>query len=236
LPTTSATEGTATVSVVATSADGRVMEKGSFTVSLAEPPPPPKIEVGEDISAFIVLIGVSPRSDGTTWARICDNANRSRYQIDASKRGVKVVKEEILIPRRGWQEDEKHSKNPAGVMHISDSKSGTNRLFKIIAVDYDGLIIADLKPDHAPPAKPAMGMGPPGPPRPGPPKQGHANPMAALGGNMIAAVPQPKYYRWPVGSSLAGLKVIPDDEAKKILKQAEIDGPVPDVATVKPNP
>jgi hypothetical protein len=237
LPKTSATEGTATISVIATSADGKATEKGSFKVSLADPPKVvegPKIDL-EDIASYIVLIGVAPRSDGTAWARIVDNANRTRYQIDATRTGIKVVKEEITIPRKGWQPDPDHV-HPAGVMNISAEKSKTNRLFKIIAVDADGLILADLKPDGSAPAAKPAGKWPNWPP-PGKGavvKQGPGNPLAALGGNMIVAAPPPKYYRWAVGNSLAGLKLIPDDEAKKILKRAEATGPVFDAVTIAP--
>ena len=67
------------------------------------------------------------------------------------------------------------------------------------------------------------------------PDTGPAAPVAAVGGNMIAAGgPAPKYYRWAVGQSLAALKAIPEDEAKKIIKQADADGPVSGVAAATP--
>ena len=74
------------------------------------------------------------------------------------------------------------------------------------------------------------------PVKPGvPAKQGPANPVAAVGGNMIAAGgPPPKYYRWNVGQSLATIKAIPEDEAKKIVEQAEAAGPVLGVAAAAP--
>jgi hypothetical protein len=72
-----------------------------------------------------------------------------------------------------------------------------------------------------------MGMG-----MPRPVKQGPGNPLAAIGGNMIGNVPSaPKYYRWVVGQSLATIKQVPDDEAKKLIKQAEATGPILNVAT-----
>lgn len=236
LPKTAATEGNATISVVATSADGKVSEKGSFKVTLAEPTKGTEEVVKgptDDISGFILLIGVTPRSDGSAWARIVDNASRARYQIDATRTGIKVIKEELLIPRKGWQADSDHSLNPAGVMHISAEKTKTNRLFKIIAVDHDGLILADLKPDGSAPVKAGGGKWPQ-PPGKGPAKQGPGNPLAALGGNMVVAAPAPKYYRWSVGTSLAALKLLTDEEAKSVLKRAEATGPVFDVATIGP--
>jgi hypothetical protein len=218
LPSTSAAEGTSTISVTATSADGK-MEKGSFTVSLAEPDGGAR-GAGEDISPFILLIGVAQKSDGSAWARISDTFNRARYQIDATRTGIKVGKEEIWRPNKGWEAVDGY-KHPPAVLVISDPASKTHRTLKVIAVDYEGLIVADLKPGAAPPRPGGKG------PRPGgPPKNGPGDPLAALGGNMIVAAPQPKFYRWTVGQSLAALKLIPDEEGQKILKQAEADGPV----------
>jgi hypothetical protein len=234
LPKTSATEGTAEIKVTATSSDG-VMKTTSFKVSVEKPVEKPEVVVGptEDISPFVVLIGVTQRSDGSAWARICDTANRTRYQIDATNTSIKIAKEEILIPRKGWTSVDEH-KHPPGVMVVSDPKSKTYRMFKVIAVDHDGLFLADLKPDAHTPAKPEKGKGGMGgfPPRPGAPvRQGHGDPLAAIGGNMVAAAtPPPKYYRWSVGQSLAAIKHVPDDEAKKIMKQAEASGPVLNVA------
>ncbi len=227
LPRPVASAGTATVSVVATSSDGKATEKASFKVSLEAPT---EVAEKEDISAFVVLIGVAPRSDGTAWARITDNVNRYRYQIDAGPTGIKVAKEEIFISRRGWEAVDDH-KHPPGVMVISDKLSKTHRTLQVIAVDGDGLVVADLKPDGS--GAPAKA---PWPPRPGAPaKPGPANPLAAVGGNMIAAgPPAPKYYRWGVGQSLLALKAIPEDEAKKIIKQADAAGPVSGVAAATP--
>jgi len=39
-----------------------------------------------------------------------------------------------------------------------------------------------------------------------------------------------KLYRWTPGQSLATIKLIPEDEAKKILKQAADTGPMFEVA------
>lgn len=66
----------------------------------------------------------------------------------------------------------------------------------------------------------------------GPPKQGHADPVAALGGNRATPPPRPKLYRWLVGQSLSKLEEIPEAEAKKILKVADESGPVFDVASM----
>jgi len=223
LPETSASEGTSTITVIATSADGKVVDKSSFKVSVSAPRQAPP---GENIAPFVVLIGVSRSDDGKVWARIIDTANRIRYQINADRGGIKVAKEEIFNPRKGWQATDDSKGLAPGVMVVSAPGSDTHRTFKVIAVDPDGLIVADMQPDGKAPSK-GGGKGPRAPAG----KQ-HANPLAALGGNMIAAAsPPPKYYRWGVGQSLAAITLLKDDEAKKVLKQAEANGPVADVAT-----
>jgi hypothetical protein len=226
LPKTSATEGSAEIKVIATASTGKT-ETATFKVSVEAPTKGTGEK--EDIAPFVVLIGVTHSYDGTAWARICDNANRTRYQIDVTKAGsIKVAKEEIFNPRKGWTPVDDH-KHPPGVMVVSDPKSKTYRMFKVIAVDHDGLFLADLRPDGTPPVKrPGMGMFPP---KPGAPvKQGPGNPLAAIGGNMIGNIAAaPKYYRWSVGQSLSVIKQVPDSEAKKILKQAEANGPLLDV-------
>ena len=223
LPKTSATEGTATIAVIATSADGTKTEKTSFKVSL-EDPKVVEVPKGEDLSAVIILIGITPRSDGTAWARIVDNANRHRYQIDATPKSITVRKEWTYGPDRPWKTDTDHDKLPAGVMELPETTK-TTRTFKLIAVNGDGLVLADIKPGGAP--RPEAMKGPPGPPKP---VKQPANPLAAVGGNMAVAVSPPKYYRWSVGQPLSGIKLIPDAEIKQILKTAEAIGPVFDVA------
>jgi hypothetical protein len=224
LPETSATEGTSTINVIATSADGSKTEKTSFKVSIEEPPPGPKGPEKDDVSFAIILIGTTPRSDGTAWARIFDNANRLRYTIEATAKGVEVRKEWYT---KEWKKDIDYD-HPPGVLVISDDETRTHRTFKVIAVDADGLIVADLKPNGSAPDKP---KGPPPKGGKGPTKQGHASALSALGGNMIVAVPQPKFYRWGVGQSLASLKTpLSDEEVHKIQKAVSATGPVSDVA------
>lgn len=236
LPATASTSGSATISVIATSADGTDTDKTTFKVTIREEAPKPETKPKEDISTAIILTGTVPRSDGTAWARIFDNANRLRYTIDADAKGATVLKEYKKAATLPWKKDVDHD-FPKGILVISDDETSTNRTFKIVAIDIDGLIVADMKPDgaSAAPAKaPGKGAWPPGggwPPKGGAPKQGAANPLAALGGNMIVAIKKPVLYRWQVGQSLATIKVISDDEAKKILKAADTSGPVFDVAT-----
>lgn len=218
LPKTSAYEGTATVAVTATSTEGK-MEKAQFKVSLADPPPVPAPDLGDDLSSVIVLIGVSPRSDGTAWARILDHANRYRYQIDAGPTGVKVVKEFTYGPGRPWQSDPDHNKLTPGTIQL-DARTKQTRTFKIVAVSGDGLILSETaaapKPD-------------PSKLRPG--KQGPGTPLAGLAGNMAVMMSPPKYYRWPVGQPLSKIEALLPSQIKEVLRTAEASGPVFDVAS-----
>ncbi len=254
LPKTSASEGTATIAVYATSVEGK-SEKTSFKVSVtaktvedvAKGP-----DTRDEISGAIILTMVTFRSDDTASAAIRDSANRQRYAVEVEGGKVKILKEkfgryadekakdEKTKWRVGWHEDEAHKKLAPGVLNLSDDTSKTNRTFRVVAVDADGLILADLRPDAAPPAapkvQPGKGMFPggfqPGGGFPGkggfPPRQGPANPLAAVGGNMAGTIPAApaKLYRWTVGQSLATIKLVPDDEAKKILKQVAATGPM----------
>jgi hypothetical protein len=191
-----------------------------------------KLEIDkEDTSAYIVLIGTTPRSDGTAWARVKDNASRLRYEIEATSKNVTVVKEWYTDK---WKKDVDYEEAP-GILHITSEGTKTNRTFKVIAVDADGLIVSDLKPEGSAPAAPkAKGLWPPQKGQPAStPKQGHASAMASLGGNRIVAVVKPKLYRWEVGEPLTKLREIPEEEAKKILKTAEANGPVFDVAVME---
>ncbi len=231
LPTTSASEGTETITVIATSADGTQTDKTTFKVSVEYHTP--EVKPGEDISQFIILIGSTPRSDGTAWARVKDNANKLRYEIEAKPRGVTIIKEWSPAADR-WRKDLDYD-HPPGILAISDEVTKTNRFFKVIAVDSDGLIIADLRPDGSAPSKTPGKGGQPGKGPAAPSKgakQGSASPLAALGGNRIVAVSKPRYYRWPVGQPLAKIQELNEDEAKKILKVADASGPVFDVTAI----
>jgi hypothetical protein len=219
LPKTSAYEGTATINVIATSADGTRTEKGSFKVTVADPLPPPPVDKGEDLSPVILLVGVSVDSDGKAWARVLDHANRLRYQVEATPKGVKVTKEYVVATGRPWQTDTAHNKLGEGLIQL-DAWSKQTRTFRVVAVTMDGLIVADIAP-------PSTAKGPP--PRPG--KQGPGAPLAALGGNLAVVAPQPKYYRWPVGQPLSGLKALLPSEIRDVLKTAEATGPVFDIAS-----
>ncbi len=219
-----------TVSIVATAANGKTA-KGSFMVS---PTRSEEKKVGPDISTFIKLVIVSTASDGTAEAMIKDNANPYRYRISVTTKGIEIIKE---WPATGktWKRDRDYD-HPPGVLLISDEETSTKRTFKVIAVEHNALIVSEQTlPEPAKDTKPPKigGMGF-RPPPVGPAKQGHADPIAAVAGNLAAAIPQPVYYRWGNGKSLRemldqkGNKLSPE-EIKKILGRVASEGPVPPV-------
>jgi hypothetical protein len=216
---------TSTVTVEAVSADGK-KQKGSFKVSLAAPRVEPKYEPPKpDISAAIRLVGVTGNSTGSATAIIFDAANPFRYRIDLSSKDVVVTK--FYLKAKGvWGKDSEYE-HAAGVLMISDEElSGTKRKFKVLAIDNNDLIVAELnQPEPAAEAKAGGGRGFGGG-RGGPVRQGRAEPLAVVAGNVATAVPPPKLYRWIHGKSLAELQPIPPEEARKILKRVASEGPL----------
>ncbi len=230
LPKTSATSGTATVSIMATSVEGKI-DKTSFKVSVGpkppepdkpDPPPPPP---GIDVSRAIILTMVTFRSDGTASAAIRDAANRQRYEIEVEGKKVTVSKFYYIKDKKKEESDP----NTDGILTISDDSTATKRTFKIVGVDGEGLILQDQKPGSAPPkvAPPVKGGFPGFGPK-GPPKQGPAAPLAAIAGNMTNGVvlAPGKVYRWTVGQSLNTIEELTETEAKKVLKQSADTGPM----------
>ena len=218
---------TSTVTVEAKSADGQTTKKESFKVSLARG----RViaQAKDDISSVIKLVGVTGNNLGTITATIFDAANPFRYKVEINAKGVTVTKEYLKAKDR-WGKDPDYE-HPSGVLAISDEDvSATNRLFRVIAIDDRSLILVDIgKPESNDAKKEQKGFGRPRPgfgPRGGAARQGHADPLAVVTGNMATSLPPPKLYRWVNGTSLADLVVIPAAEAKKILKQATADGPL----------
>ena len=218
-----------TVSIVATAANGKTA-KGSFLVAptKSEKAAAPTI----DIAGVIKLVIVSTASDGTAEAMIKDNANPYRYRISVTTKGIEIIKEWPATGRT-WKRDRDYD-YPPGVLLISDEETATKRVFKVIAIEHDALIVVEhVLPEPARDAKhPVMpGKGPrlPG----GPAKQGPADPLGAIAGNLATAIPQPVYYRWSTGKSLRDLldpkgkcKLSPE-EVKKIFGRVAASGPVP---------
>jgi hypothetical protein len=230
---------TATVTVVATSADGSKTQKGSFRVTVArkkEEPPPPAPKV--DVSAAIRLIGITSDSNGTMTAIIKDAAAPYRYELVAGSKKVEVVKW-WQATNKIWKKDLDYDQ-PAGVLLISDDYSATRRTFKVIAIEDDAVILSETPKveaatsDSKAPAAPGGGFRTPGggfrtpggPSSPVAVRQGPVTPLAALTGNPITAIPTPTLYRWPIGKSLLELKPLDAAEARTVLRQVAAHGPL----------
>lgn len=213
--------GEATITVEA-KVDNEVA-RTEFKVSVN---PAETIPAKPDISGVIKLIIAGTRSDGTAFAVIRDNANRLIYEVEATRRRVKVAK--FWYPGQTPKQDRTYE-NPEELV-ISDDTSSTHRRFKVVLVDTDGLVLIDLGGEAAKPAAKAPGAkglprGPGGAPRMA---EGPADPLAGIVGAAGAAAQsrQPALYRWLPGKPLSGLALIPESEARKILDRAAVTGPV----------
>jgi hypothetical protein len=224
---------TSTVSVLATSADGKTL-KGSFKVSVEHAPPPPE-KPKDDIAAVIKLIIVSTRSDGSATAVVFDAANPYRYVITgSSEKGVVVARWRLKAIKNAaapqWDEEVlyRHS-NPGGLLLIEDDgATATKRTFKVVAIEDDALIVADVGRPEPPKADAKQ----PRVVRPGaapPPAKDRAEPLAVVAGNLATAIPPPTYYRWGNGKSLKDVLdkgKLPPEEVSKILRRVAAGGPV----------
>jgi hypothetical protein len=209
-------------------------------VAKAPPKPPEK----EDISNSIILGGVVPASDRTAYATIRDSYNPFNYVIEATPKGITVQKFYFVGKNKKAEPPNKDS-----VLVISDENvSLTNRTFKIVEVDVDGLILLDLTPSARSEAKsdgkgsrseaPMPRPGGPGPKGPGgsrPAAPAVSAPLAGVVGAAAATAGPPgsRLYRWAAGKPLKQLTEIPPAEAKLILERAAAEGPVRRMAAVQ---
>lgn len=235
---------TSTVTVVATSADGSQTRKASFRVSVARkkedptPPPPPKV----DVSAAIRLVGISSGSDGRMTAIIKDAAAPAKYELVATPQKVEVVKW-WQATSKTWKKDLDYD-HPPGVLAIADDYSATRRTFRVLLIEDDAVIVAEVPQPE--PAKgdgrsggsgSGGGFGPGGGFRPSggsgrsggytssvTPRQGPASPLAAVVGNPPTAVPVPTLYRWPIGKSLKELQPLSGTEAQAVRTRVAAHG------------
>jgi len=207
--------GTATVTVVAR-ADNGEEARASFKLSVKEPPAAerPAEVAKEDISAAVILIAVSTRSDGTAFAVVRDNFNPLTYEIEVDADGVRVTKYEY-IPRK--KKDRSYD-TPALLAIADENVSGTKRTFRVVAIDDTGLVLAEANPAGVP-AKGGRGAGL---------REKPADPLDAVVGAAAGAgrAAPPVLVRWASGKSLAALTEVPADEAKRILRRAAETGPV----------
>jgi hypothetical protein len=212
----------ARVTVTATDANGKTASR-EFKVSISVPTEKSR----EDISQTIILTSVIIPSSGNALATVRDNANKYKYEIEGTPLGARVEKMWYVGDKKRKDTDYKDRT----LLIISDDWSATNRTFKVVAMDYDGLIVSEDKPAGAAAKAPA--------PRPGAkvdpraavktePKKPLNAPLAGVAGVAAASVPAtaPTLYRWKAGQPLKSLTPIPADEAKKILLKAAEGGPL----------
>ncbi|MCE9567231.1 MAG: hypothetical protein K8U57_34955 [Planctomycetes bacterium] len=214
-------DATSTISVVATSSEG-VTQKGSFKVTV-RPPDKPPTPPGPDISGAIKLVILSGRSDGLQKAVIYDAASPFKYELTTTGKNVEVLKY-WQATGKNWKKDLDYEQ-PAGVLTFSDEFSRTKRTFKVIAFEEDAVVISESgRSESAKTDAPKKSFGP----RTGSSstKQGPANPLALVAGNLAIAAPTPILYRWTLGKSLLELTKLTPEESKTILKRVAADGPI----------
>ena len=222
---------TSTVTVTAVSSEG-VEVKKSFRVSVeppSTPPPPPK----PDIAWLITLPIVSTASDGTAQAIVKDHFNNFRYLISATNTTI-TVRKEIPWTTKSMKEDANYRRtHPPGLLVLSDEgTSATQRTFRVIAIEENGLILCEPKPP-APGGdqraggvsggRPGFGGGRSGT------RQGPADPLAALTGNPATLISRPVYYRWSHGKSLQETLDkgrLKPEEVEQILRRIAASGTV----------
>ena len=221
---------TSTVTVTAVSSEG-VEVKKSFRVSVeppSTPPPPPK----PDIAWLITLPIVSTASDGTAQAIVKDHFNNFRYVVSATNTTI-TVRKEIPWTTKSMKEDANYRRtHPPGLLVLSDEgTSATQRTFRVIAIEENGLILCEPKP----PAKGGDERAGGGGGRPGfgggrfANRQGPADPLAALIGNPATLVSRPVYYRWGHGKSLQETLDkgrLKPEEIEQILRRIAASGTV----------
>jgi hypothetical protein len=224
---------TSTVSVVATSSEGKV-EKRSFTVAMGKPPFKMK-DPGPDIASAIKLTMLTSDSDGSLKAVIFDAANPYQYKLRGTSKAIEITRWHPWVPKKGepkrdWEADKTYTQ-PAGVLAFADDFSRTKRTFKVLAIDPDAVIVEDITPPElrrgqwkggGRPGGFGPGGGGPGGFGPGgfgpggggppaaPPPQKPADPLSAIVGNAPLSLPDPELYRWPLGKSLKDVLAPPD--------------------------
>jgi hypothetical protein len=214
--------GSGEITVTARTAEGKEA-KTRFKVKITEPE---EAKVPEktlpDIADAIKLIISGTDSENTARAVVKDNFNPFTYEIEASPSGrIKVTKYFFLgaVKKR----DREYLPDEASHLVLSDDGvSGTNRTFKVVAMDSLGIYVLDLKPK----ASPAKALKPAA--KPSDALALIVGAAATLGQNAVpAAAPEtPVLYRWAIGHSLKAIKEVPKDEAAKILEKVKLSGPV----------
>jgi len=219
-------DATSTISVVATTVEG-LTQKGSFKVTVREAEKPPPGPDKPDISAAIKLVILSGRNDGFQKAVIFDAASPLKYELTTTGKKVEVLRY-WQATGKNWKKDLDYEQ-PAGVLAFADDFSRTKRTFKVIAFEDDAVVLSESGAPYSAksdsPVKKSYGSrsgGSSGSTA----KQGPADPLALVAGNLAIASPAPTLYRWALGKSLLELTKLTPEESKTILKRVAADGPI----------
>lgn len=223
---------TSTVTVVAVAGDnsGNTVKK-SFKVSLYVQKTKSDDGPKPDISTAIKLPIMAGRSDGTRKAVIFDAAGPSKFEIIAEEKTIEVVKFWQHAIGKPWKKDFGYNQ-PPGVLQFVDDFSSTKRTFRVVAFEEEALILSESRseaPKDAPKEEPKKGgfpMPKGGGARPVATKQGPADPLAAVAGNVAVSNPAPTFYRWTLGKSLKDLERLTPEEGKAIQKKVAAHGPI----------
>ena len=187
------------------------------------PDPPQQAELPkpkEDTSRFIRLTGVGRNPDGTGRAFIEDTASKQQYEIELTRKGGDLISE---VVKYYFINRIKKAYAPETILDISESSSGTARKFRVIGLDGDALILAELGGSASAAAPgPAARRGsrsgrPPRPPTP---------PAAVvLGGFAAVVAPTEAVFVWRHGEPLNQVKALSREEAQKAVQRATAGQP-----------
>lgn len=180
------------------------------------PPPRPATVVAEkpkeDTSPFIRLTGIGRNPDGTGTALIEDVAGRQQYEIVLKRKEGRLVAE--VIKHYYTLKGVKKAYAPDTVLDISEASSATVRKFRVIGLDGDALVLADLAGGDAPRA-PAWRVSPRSPASPPPPA------AAVVGGAAVATAPPPeKVLVWRHGEPLSKVTALSPSEGQRAIDRA----------------
>ena len=179
------------------------------------PPPPPVVEPPpapdppkEDTSAFIRLTGLGRNPDGTGSALIEDAASRNEYAVEVGRKDGRLspLVSKFYYTAKGAK---KRLDDPDSTLDISESSSGTARLFRVIGLDAGGLVLASRE------AKPDAG-GRKGPTR----TTGKANPAGAVAGAAAASLQSERVYLWKTGETLSKVRELSSSEGRQAVQRA----------------
>jgi hypothetical protein len=174
------------------------------------PPPPPEQEYvpppKEETAQFIRLTSLGRGDDGTGSATIEDVASNQEYAVEVSRKDGKLVP---LVSKfyRNAKGQKKRLDDPDSTLDISESSSGTARVFRVVGLDAGGLVLVSRED---------KGDGKKGFSRP----SSRPNPAAAVAGVAAANVPAEKVYVWKTGAKLSELRELSAREGRAAVARA----------------